>query len=142
MGDRDDYCDACGTRFDDCTCDARRELRDALEEALGRGTRPGVTADQMRERAVALGQRLLTAMRTHVEQGPDCPHCARCTDLFSNLMTAQRGCEDIITSLDTLAYMAGPSSIRVEGKMSNLLGQAARRCFATLNEIRKWFCSL
>jgi hypothetical protein len=137
---RDDFCDRCGAHLGECACDARRELEDALAEAMGRGTRASAAedrklAEELRHRAVALARRVEGAIREHVEQIPRCPHCSRCPALFLDLMSAQRACEDIVGSLDMLEQFTRSGRFGADTGALAVLSGAARRCLGTLSGI-------
>ncbi len=136
MADRDDYCERCGARLGDCTCAARWELDDALDEMLGRGAPARTTAtDEVRDRARQLATRVADAIRDHVERLPKCPHCAKCPRLFSNLLTAQRACEDILGALDMLERLSEAPWDTDDSRASALLTAASRRCEVTLDTL-------
>jgi hypothetical protein len=138
---RDDICDRCGERLDACTCDARRKLDQALSEALGRGVRepPCPPARELRERASVLVRHVQEAIRQHVEESSNCPHCARCPQLFHDLLAAERAAIDLASNLDLLERLTRRTetlaSLCVD---TNVLAAALRRCHsATENMVAR-----
>jgi hypothetical protein len=136
MSGKDDYCDRCGARLDECTCVARRELDSALAEALGRGqSTRSFTVEELRDRASEFARRMAVAIREHVERAPACPHCAKCPALFLELMAAQRASADIVSSLDTLERLMRTGRFVVDSEALAQLAAASRRCHTALETI-------